>query len=436
MLGVWGRHHSRCGTGVLHTRRGVHMSKLAIHGGKPVNSKRPLWPQYDKSEAAELMAVLRSRNWGGYPSPNTKAALFGDKFAKAHDAEYGVCMANGSVTLELALKAGGVKAGDEVIAPTYTWLATAACAVHINAVPVLVDVTPEDFTIDCDQVEAAIGPKTKAVIAVHLASSVADLDRLKAICRRHNLILIEDCAHAHGAKWEGKGVGSHGDFGSFSFQSSKLMTAGEGGAVTTNSKEFEMLLQSYVNCGRKEPGYDAFDGFVFGHNYRITEFQAGVLLAQLARLDQVTEQRAQGASYLESLLAQVEGISLIRRDPRVTRPAHYQYVFKYDPKGFKGVHRDRFLEAMACEGYAFHGHFYEPLQERDIFSPSLERYPLLKERYPQGIVASSVSTPVARKAAYEEAVWVHYPYISGSRKDIDRFVQAILKVQKHAEELL
>lgn len=411
------------------------MSKLAIHGGKPVSSKRPSWPQYDKTEAAELMEVLRSRNWGGYPSPNTKAAQFGHRFAKAHDAKYGVCMANGSVTLELALKAGGVKAGDEVIAPTYTWLATAACAVHMNAIPVLVDVTEENFTIDCDQVEAAITPKTKAVVAVHLASSVADLDRLKDICKRHNLILIEDCAHAHGAKWQGKGVGSHGDFGSFSFQSSKLMTAGEGGAVTTNSKPFEMLLQSYVNCGRKEPGYDKFDGWVFGHNYRITEFQAGVLLAQLARLDEVTEKRAEGAKYFESQLAGIEGITLLKRDPRVTRPAHYQYVFKYDPKGFKGVHRDKFLEALEAEGYAFHGDFYEPLQDRDIFSPTLDRYPLLKDRYPNGITASAVSTPVAAKAAYHEAVWVHYPYISGTKASIDRMVSAIRKVQKYADEL-
>lgn len=413
------------------------MPKLALNGGKPLRTKAyPAWPPYDKREETELLGVLKSRNWGGYPSPNVKASEFARKFAAAHDARYGVCMANGSVTLELSLKAAGIKSGDEVITPTYTWLATAGCAVWVNAVPVFVDVLKSDYTIDCKAVEAAITPRTRAVIPVHLGSSVADIDRLKRICKKHDLVLIEDCAHAHGAQWRGKGVGSFGDFGSFSFQSSKLMTAGEGGIVLTNNKEYEEKLQSYVNCGRKEFGYDSFKGYLFGYNYRITEFQAAVLIAQLAKLDEFTKKRARNAAFLTELLDGIEGVKTIKPSKRITRTAHYQYIFKYNPKGFKGLHRDRFLQAMAAEGFLFDGDFYEPIHARDIFSPSNKEWPSLKRRYKNGITAASAETPVAHKAAYEEAVWVHYPYLMGTKKDVQDIARAILKIKKNVDELL
>ncbi len=413
------------------------MPKLAINGGKALRTKPyPAWPPYDKSEEEQLVGVLRSRNWGGYPSPNVKASEFARRFAAAHDAAYGVCCVNGSVTLELALRAGGIEAGDEVIVPSYTWIATAGCAVNVNAVPVFVDVRPKDYTLDPKTVEAAVTPRTRAVIPVHLGSSIADLDALKRICKKHGLLLIEDCAHAHGGKWKGKGVGSHGDFGSFSFQSSKLMTAGEGGIVLTNRKEYEERLQSYVNCGRKEPGYDSYEGRLFSGNYRITEFQASVLIAQLEKLDALTRKRMANAEILTGLLDEIKGIRTIKRDKRVTASPHYQYIFKYDPKGFKGLHRDKFLMALAAEGFLFDGDFYEPIQARPIFSPSLKQWPMLKGRYPQGIHAGVADTPVAHKAAYEEAVWVHYPYLMGTKKDVTDIARAILKIQQNVDELL
>ncbi len=413
------------------------MSKLALKGGKPLRSKPyPSWPPYDKREETQLLEVLHSQNWGGYPSPNVKAGEFARRFAAAHDAKYGVCLANGSVTLEVALRAGGVTAGDEVIVPSYTWLATAGCAVYVNAVPVFVDVTPQNYTLDCDAVEAAITPRTRAVIPVHLASSIADLDRLKRICKKHDLLLIEDCAHAHGAKWRGKGVGSHGDFGSFSFQSSKLMTSGEGGALIMNKKELEEKTQSIVNCGRKEWGYDSFKGTVFGNNYRLSEFQAGVLIAQLDKLPAFTQKRAKNAAALTEALAAIEGIGVIRPDKRTTVSAHYQYVFKYDPAGFKGLHRDRFLEALAAEGIMADGDFYEPIHERPIFDPRMSDFPQLKKRYKKGITFKSADTPVAHKAAYDEAVWLHYPYLMGTKSDVLDIARAVKKIQKNVDDLL
>lgn len=413
------------------------MAKLAINGGKPLRTKPyPNWPPFDSNEENELLKTLKSHNWGGYPSPNVNASEFARKFAKAHDAEYGVCCANGSLTLESALRAMDIEAGDEVIVPTYTWIATAACAVFVNAVPVFVDVNPNDYTIDVKQVEAAITKRTRAVIPVHLGSSIANLDALKKICKKHDLVLIEDCAHAHGARWKNKGVGSHGDFGSFSFQSSKLMTAGEGGIILTNNKLYEEKLQSIVNCGRKEYGYDSYEGRVFGNNYRISDLQASVLLGQLKHLNKLTALRAKNGEALTALLKEIKGIKTLKLDKRVTTRTHYQYIFKYDPRGFKGLHRDKFLQALAAEGIMADGDFYEPIQAREGFSPSLKQFPMLKKRYPKGITAKVAETPVAYKAAYEEAVWLHYPYLSGTKKDVTDIVKAILKIQKNVDELL
>ena len=260
----------------------------------------------------------------------------------------------------------------------------------------------------------ALTPRTRAVISVHLGSSAADNDALSALCREKGLIYIEDCAHCHGGKWRGRGLGSWGDFGSFSFQSSKLMTAGEGGLVLTSNKEYEERLQSLANCGRKSFGYDSYEGRVFGNNLRISEFQAGVLLGQLATLDEYTERRAKNAAYLSEQLRKIEGITVIEADARETTRHHYQYIWKYNKEGFKGLHRDRFLEALSYEGVMVDGDFYEPIQEREIFRPSVSQYPMLKERYPNGITKDVAQTPVAFRAAYEEACWLHYPYLMAS----------------------
>ncbi len=414
------------------------MAKLAIKGGNSVRTKPiPKWPPKTEREKELLLQVLESGSWGGFPSPNRFAKKFNEMFAKACDAKYAVACANGTVSLEMCLRAGGLKAGDEVIVTPYTWLATASAVVTTNGVPVFADVKESDYTINPDIVEAKITSKTKAIICVHLGSSIADLDRLKDIAAKHHLLLIEDCAHMHGAKWRGKGVGSHGDFGSFSMQSSKLMTSGEGGAVTTNDPVFHDKLHSLVNCGRKEPPYDGFDGYLLGWNYRIGEFQAAVLVAQLEKLEERTAERAKNAAYLTEQLRKISGLKVIEMDPRTTTPGHYQYIFKYDPAGFKGLHRDKFIDAMIAEGFIIDGDFYVPLPGRDIFPVSADYYPAIRERYGDAITAKHAEDlPVTRKAAFEEAVWVHYPYLMGGHELIDEFIEAIHKIQTNVDELL
>ena len=412
------------------------MAVLAINGGTPVREDPwPDWPPYTEREKEMLLMVLESRNWGGYPSPNFQAGKFAKEFAEYSGAKYGICAANGTVTLEIALRALGIKAGDEVIVPAITFAATAAAAVYLNAVPVFADIRRDNFTIDTKHVEKLVTDKTKVIIPVHLGSSIADMDEIMRIADKHNLFVVEDCAHAHGAKWRGKGVGSIGHLGSFSFQSSKLMTSGEGGAILTSDDMLEQKCQSLVNCGRKEFGYDEFDGRLFGWNYRISEFHAAVLRAQLEKLDERTKLRAGNAAYLTEQLRKIEGIGLVPYDERTTQKAHYQYIFTYDKRAFAGVHRDRFLEAAMAEGLQLDGDLYIPVYGNEIFPVRASEYPMIRPRYGEEINRNSANTPVGWEFALETGVWMHYSKLMGTKKDIDDIVRIIKKIQDNAKEL-
>jgi len=413
------------------------MGKLAIQGGKPVRENPfPIWPPYTEKEKQLLIEVLESHNWGGYPAPNQKASEFGAAFAKHHGAKYGICAANGTVTLEVALRAAGIKAGDEVIVPPITWIATAAAAVYLNAVPVFADIRSDNATLDPKKAEEKINKKTKAIIPVHLGSSIADMDAFMALGEKYGLTIIEDCAHMHGAFWRGKGVGSIGHLGSFSFQSSKLMTSGEGGIILTSDEMLSQKCHSLVNCGRKEFGYDDFDGRLLGWNYRIGEFQAAVLIAQLEKLDERTKLRAQNAAYLTQRLREIKGLRVVEYDERVTQPGYYQYVFFYDKNEFSGLHRDKFVDALYQEGVMASGQFYTPIYRSPLFPVTADEYPMIKERYGDKITCNPVDYPVGERFANDEGVWLHYPLLMGVKEDIDDIVAAILKIQEHAADLL
>src|SRR2546428_6220513 len=224
------------------------MGNLAITGEKPVRRKPfSAWPIYTRDEARGLEKVLASRNWGGDPFPNKIADALSNRFARYHGAKYGLAVTSGTVAIEIALKAAGIRPGDEVIVPAYTWEGTVAPILLLNAVPVFVDVDPDTYCLDARLIEKALTPKTRAILPVHLAMRFADLDEICRIAQEHNLVVIEDCAHAHGGKWRNKGAGATGDLGAFSFQSSKLMTAGEGGAVITRNLELYGRAQTFSN---------------------------------------------------------------------------------------------------------------------------------------------------------------------------------------------
>jgi dTDP-4-amino-4,6-dideoxygalactose transaminase len=405
---------------------------LAIQGGTPVRAKPwPRWPMWDQAEERAVLEALRGGEWGGFPMPNRHAGRFAEAFARYHDCEHGLCVANGTVSIEVAIQAAGVEPGAEVVVPAYTFEATAAAVLFAGCVPVLADVTAGSYCLDPASLEASIGPRTQAVIPVHLGMRFADLDAIGALAERHGLAVIEDCAHAHGGQWRGRGAGSWGIAGSFSFQTSKLMTAGEGGIVITRDSRVLDRLFALANCGRQRPGRAA-DTPVIGHNYRMTDFQAAILEVQLGRLAEQHERRNANVARLESALEAVEGLEPLARDPRVTRQAAYQVVLRYSAARFGDLPRAAFVAALEAEGVPCDAHFYDALTRSSLLVLDERRYPAWAKRSAESRVAWC---PNAERAAYEEAVWLPHQLFLGDGADVDQIVEAIAKVRLHAGEL-
>jgi dTDP-4-amino-4,6-dideoxygalactose transaminase len=412
------------------------MGKLAITGGKPVRRKPfPMWPVCSQKEKSALLKVFNSRNWGGFPFPNKFGDSFARKFAKFHGAKYGLAVANGTVAIEVALKAASIGPGDEVIVPAYTWEGTVGPILLLNAVPVFVDVDSDTYCLDARLIRQAITPKTRAILPVHLAMCFADMDEIMRIARGHKLSVIEDCAHAHGGRWGSKGAGAIGNMGCFSFQSSKLMTAGEGGAVITSSLEYFERAQSYVNCGRAS-ATDRFGHRIIGFNYRITEFQAAILEVQLGRLAKQARIRQANMDCFEMGLRNTPGLAFLKRPRRQTRTAAYQFVFKYQAAHFSGIPRASFLGALQMEGIPCDGLFYEPVYKSALFPVGPGDWPMLSgQRSVPRDLRTAYHCPVAELAAYEESVWLPHHIFLGSRQDTRDITDAVVKVCENIHEL-
>src|ERR1700721_2889073 len=285
------------------------MGKLAITGGEPSRKKRfDAWPIYTDTERQALEDVLTNHNWGGQPFPGKHGDAFGKAFAEFHTAKYGQAVNTGTVAIQAALKAIGIQPGDEVICPACTWEGTVGPVLLVNAVPVFVDVDPDTYCLDAKLIEKVITPKTKAILPVHLGMRFADIDEILKIAKKHNLKVVEDCAHAHGGMWNDKGAGSMGDVGAFSFQSSKLMTSGEGGTVITNNLEYLELVQTYINAGRASLT-DQFHHRTIGFNYRLGEFQSSLLGPHFDPLPRHAAVREKTIKHFESRLQNIPGIA-------------------------------------------------------------------------------------------------------------------------------
>src|SRR6202790_4220104 len=412
------------------------MGKLAITGGKPIRKKRfDPWPIFTDKERKALKDVLENHNWGGQPFPGKHADAFAKNFAKLHTAKYGQTVNTGTVAIQAALKAIDIKPGDEVIVPAYTWEGTVGRVLLVNAVPVVFDGDPEAYCLDAKLVEAAITPKTKAFLPVHLGMRFADLDLLVPLAAKHGIKIIEDCAHAHGGMWRGKGAGSIGDLGAFSFQSSKLITSGEGGAVITNNLEYFERVQSYINAGRRSVT-DQFHKRIIGFNYRLGEFQAAVLGPQLDRLPDQGKIRQANMDYFESRVRNPPGIGLLKPEPRITRPAPYGYVLKYFAEQVKDIPRANFVAALQLEGIPCDGLFYEPVYCSSLFPLDPNDFPALSWGRPKPLdLRNMYKCPAAERAAYHEAVWFSHHLFLGGKADVDSIVDAMFKVLENLEEL-
>lgn len=353
------------------------MAKLAIKGGKPIISDglKIKWPIFGEADEKALIEVLKSDHWCscGYLFKNaqleSKVAKFERKFAKWNGTNYAIATNSGTSALVLALKAGGIEAGDEVILPAVTYVSSGTAVILANAVPIFVDIDPETYQISPQAIEETITNKTKAIMPVHYGGYPANMDRIMEIARKHDLLVIEDAAEAHGSEWRGKKVGSIGDMGCFSFQMGKPLTCGEGGIVLTNNEDLAVKCYSYGDLGRMpiEKGGTKYDTYISAGNYRMSEFLGALLSVQLSRLDEQTQMRYENGEYFARELEKIEGISALKRDPRVTKRGYYFYLLRYDPSRWDNISRDKFMKALSAEGVPCSTAHNDPMYKNIVF---------------------------------------------------------------------
>jgi len=331
---------------------------LAISGGAPVRTEPfPPWPIFEDEEIEAAAAVLRSGRVNYWTGDEGRA--FEREFADFTECQYAIALANGTVALELALYCLGIGAGDEVIVPSRTFIASASCAVMRGATPVVADVDRESGNLTADTIESVITPHTKAIVAVHLAGWPCEMDSILELARRHGIAVIEDCAQAHGARYRGRPVGSFGDMAAFSFcQDKNMTTAGEGGMLLTNDRKRWELGWSFKDHGKSfaavyershPPGY-RFVHESFGTNWRLTEAQSAIGRVLLRRLPGMVEKRRRNAAYLSEEFAQIAALRVVRPADDVLH-CYYKYNVYLRPERLReGWDRNRIMEAISAEG--------------------------------------------------------------------------------------
>lgn len=426
------------------------MTQLALFEGAPVR-KKPFhpWPVHDTSEEKALIAAVNKDQWwynhcgsaAGYDveeAKHSEVVQFQREFADYHGTQYGVACANGTAALEIAMKALGVKPGDEVICPAYSFVATSNAVLQVNGIPVFIDIEEDTYNIDVSQIEGAITDKTVGIIPVHFGGQAPDMEKILSIAKKHGLFVLEDAAHGHGGKWRDQYLGSIGDAATFSFQASKNMTAGEGGIITTNNQKLAEKMESLVWCGRRHdaPWYEFFD---LGWNYRLTEFQGAILRCQLKRLEEQTARRDANAQYLIERLFDLPGLLPVKRMDDTTIHTQHVFMMRYDEKAI-GVPRTCIHQALEAEGlpvstgYAF-SLFDNPMYLQQKFWNS--SFPVASSQNPHAVDFASyrIKCPVSERACKSEALWLPQNVFLGTKEDMDDIYLAFEKVLKSADAL-
>lgn len=417
----------------------VSSTKLAINGGIPIRDGGwPVWPIYGVETFDSLQRVMKSRRWAissPYNGNPLYEKLFAETFAEFCNVKHCIPTDHGSSALLIALEALDIGGGDEVIVPALTWVATATAVTNVNASPVIVDVLPDTLCIDPQKVEAAITPKTKAIIPVHLYSGMADMDTLLTISQRHNLPIIEDSSHVHGARWRDKCAGTIGTIGVFSMQHSKVLTCGEGGAVITDepmiAKKLEQLrADSRIYSNQKLKFYDmelTTLGEVQGTNYCLSEFQAAILIDQLTRLEEQNRIREANSYYLDDLLRNLEGILPQKVYPSLTKRTIYCYVVKIQEEFLVDIEIERLCCILRAElGIPFFP-IYPPLHKVPSYNPMSKRRFHFFDKQLFTSEKSHLSYPVAEKVSNECIGFPHWALL-GTGKDMQDIVEAFKKV--------
>ena len=409
------------------------MPVLAINGGEKTRAEGwPVWPPDDPGFLENLAKVIDSKVWGVGGEWTRKAE---EMMAEYHDAKFAAACTSGTSALELTLRACGVGPGSEVIVPPYTFIATASSVVAAGAVPVFADIDEDTFNIDPAKIEEAVTDRTSAIIAVHLGGSPADMDPIMAIARPRGVKVIEDCAQAHGAIYKGRKVGTIGDAGAFSFQSSKNVTAGEGGMVLTNDADIYSRAWSIINVGRVPQG-EWYDHRVMGWNLRMTQFQGALICRGMELLPDHFDLRAKSGDYLRQRLEDVEGVCMQKLTHPDNVSAFHLYVFHYEPEAFGGRSRDRFIQALGAEGIPC-AKGYNPLYREGLFADRVhtDEFPFSKPYYEGECDYTAVSCPACERICDARGFWMGQRTGLAGEQAMDDIVDAMLKIRDNLGEL-
>jgi perosamine synthetase len=405
-----------------------------LGGAKAHPAPFPGWPVIDRTEEQAILDTLRSGKW--YRGNGKSVARFEEAYAQLTGAKTCLATANGTSALFTSLNAMGIEPGDEVIVPPYTFVATVNAVLRQYALPVFVDTDPETFQMDARKLESAITARTRAIIPVHLGGNVCDLDAILATASRHKVPVLEDACQAHLAEWRGRKVGTYGLAGCFSFQASKNLNSGEGGAILTNDEDLRERCYAFHNNGS---GFRSIgSNFTYhstGCNLRMTEFQAALLMAQMTRIEVQAKTRTENAAYLTSMLKEIPGITPERMYAGCTRNAYHLYMFRYDRQQFAGLSRAAFLKSLAAEGVPASGG-YSPLNTQPFLKEALHSRGYARIYSPKDITAWEERNQCpANDRLCEEAVWFVQTMMLAPRESMERIAAAIRKIQKHADAL-
>ena len=421
------------------------MAELALHGGTPVRTEPfTAWPHAGPEESVWLEKVLGSHRWfAGLQGddPEALGTLFAKRFAELHEARFALPVANGSVAIEIALRAIGIRPGDEVIVPAYTFISTATSVIMVGAIPVFADMDSQTYCLDPKDVAQRISPHTRAIIPVHLGGQVADMPALVTLAKQHGVHLVEDCAQAIDASLDGRKVGSWGALATFSFQSNKTITAGEGGLVMTHDPGLAESVIALRAFGRfqNKLGVRSSDLTCerVSSNYRLSEFQAAVLLAQLERFPKQDTRRQGNAARLTEEIHQISGLKHIRANSSSMKHGYYYYLLRYEPDLFGALDPDRLCEVLNAEGIPFVPGDLKPLYRHPVFEvENLVDHlsPMALERYRQAVDLLEPGCPATEEACGRTLILRHQVLL-GEERDMDDIIEALWKVSKNIDKL-
>ncbi|HBE40892.1 MAG TPA: DegT/DnrJ/EryC1/StrS family aminotransferase [Bacteroidales bacterium] len=409
--------------------------KLAILGGTPVAPAKvwPGWPYVDENVVAEVMDTTKSGIWCRIQSPNNKVHRFENEFAKLMGIKTSIATGSGTQSLNTCVEALGIGPGDEVITSPYTDPGTIASILVSRALPVMADLDPDSFQLDPDDVERRITNRTKALMPVHMMGQPCNMERIMEIAGKHKLYVIEDSAQAHFAVYQGKKAGLIGDVGCFSFQSSKVLSCGEGGGIVSNNEELLDKCYTVHNHGTSKRGRTE----TIGSKYRMNEFEAATLLGQLPGVMDRHFIRNRNAKYLTEHLKECPGLVPQKLYPGTTEGSWYLYPWSYKKDQFNGAPREKFLKAIAAEGISLSPYIANGLH-REPWTQHIQTLSVYRKMYGASRLRkfnSELHLPKCDQVCEDMVMlWASGPLL-GTLADMDDLVNAIMKVYVNRDKL-